>query len=230
MLSSSTQQSSAKAPSPSNMPQAPSGFVEAKPNYQPFASLTTSHASSPSLQSGPSLAPSQRAPVSQTSPSPQFPRSDPFAILSSTSPRQPSPNRNVPTSNEVRPQPHSIFNFAPSAPVKESTSEPSAPPQQSNGAAADDDWDFASALPEDNTKLPSVNELILARTPVTIAFKISRPEQGDSIVSILANSSNPTDHVITEYTFQVAVKASPPVYVCASVRLTFRSNRVSRFG
>lgn len=211
LLSSSTQQSSAKALPASNTSQAPSGFVEVPPNYNPFASQTTSRSSS--IQ-GPSLIHSQPAQLPRTSSSSQPSQSDPFAILATPPPPQPSPRIGGPPSTLTHPSSSpSIFNFAPSAPAMKSPSPASAPLQRSNGATADDDWNFASALPEDNTKLPSANDLTLSRTPVTIAFKISRSDQSDSVVSILANSSNSTDHVITDYTFLLAVKVGSSIFV-----------------
>ena len=203
MLSSSTQQSSAKAPQLDSTPQTPAGFVAAKPNYTPFASLTASHPSSRSTTPGQSTVSSQPAPRSQTSQSAQPPPSDPFAVLASPPPRQASPMTNASLSNIAPPPPSaSIFNFAPAAQPANSMSQPAGPSQRSNGATADDDWDFASALPDDTTKLPLANEVTLSGTSVTI----SRPSETDSVVDILAQFSNKTEHLITEYTFHVAVK------------------------
>ena len=207
LLSSSTQESTAKAPSPENNSQTPSGFVTAKPNYNPFSSLTTSHPSSRTSTPGPSSSSSKPAQVPQASPSLQPPHSDPFAILASPPARQASPMTNAPPSNLARPSPSaSIFNFAPSAQPGKSASQSLGPPQQSNGATADDDWDFASALPDDNTQLPPANYFTLSKTSVTISFKISRPGNSDSVVIIVAEFSNNTAALITEYTFQVAIK------------------------
>lgn len=103
----------------------------------------------------------------------------------------------------------SIFNFAPSTSAGNSTSTPAGPPQRSNGAPADDDWDFTSALPDDHAKLPSSNDLTVSGTSVTIGFHLSRPSGSDSTISILAQFSNRTDQLITEYTFHVAVKVTP---------------------
>ena len=90
------------------------------------------------------------------------------------------------------------------------------PPQQSNGASTgtDDDWDFASALPADNSSLPRSNEITVSKTSVTVVFKISRMDKPEAPISILASYSNNTPSLITEYTFQVAVtKVSPRVLV-----------------
>lgn len=232
MLSSSTQESTAKAPALDGTSQPPSGYVTSKPNYNPFSARTTSHPSSRTSTPGPSLSFSKPAPVSQTSQSPQPPQSDPFALLASPPARQASPMINAPPSNIAHPSPSaSIFNFAPSAPGATSTTQSSGPSQRSNGATADDDWDFASALPDDHAQLPPVNDLTLSKTSVTIAFKISRPNESDSVVNILAQSSNNTEALITDYTFQVAVKVDQHhrSCICFRPRLIY-SHRVLRFG
>lgn len=232
MLSSSTRESTAKALPPDSTPQPPSGFVSAKPNYNPFSTLTTSHPSSRTSTPGPSLIASKPGSASQTSPSPQPPQSDPFAILASPPARPTPPMTNVPSSNLIHPSPSpSIFNFAPSVQAGNSTSQASGAPQRSNGATADDDWDFTSALPDEQNQLPAINELTLSKTSVTIAFKISRPAESDSVVSILARSSNNTEAVITEYTFQVAVKVNNTIVfsICFLLR-PISSHRALRFG
>lgn len=181
LLSSSTQQSSAKssitAPTPQVQPPPPSS----KPNYDPFASLSSSHPASRSNTPVPSFP--------QTQPT----SSDPFAALASKPPQQPSP---APSS--------SMFNFA-SPKLPPSTI--SQPGQQSNGAsvATEDDWDFASALPVDNSSLPNSNEITVSQAAVTIKFKANRSDKSDSPILISASYSNNTPALITEYTFQVAV-------------------------
>lgn len=181
LLSSSTQQSSAKPPSSAPTPQFQQPPPSSKPNYDPFASLTSSHPASRSNTPGP------------TFPPPQASSSDPFAALASKPPQQPSPAPSA-----------SMFNFASPKPPAPAT--PSAN-QQSNGAsaAADDDWDFASALPTDNSSLPASNEIVVSQSSVTTTFKASRTNNPDASISILASYSNNTSSLITEYTFQVAV-------------------------
>ncbi|KAL8711788.1 MAG: hypothetical protein Q9225_007061 [Loekoesia sp. 1 TL-2023] len=196
LLSSSTQQSSAKPPTPaptSQVPQPP----PSKPNYDPFASLTSSHPTSRSNTPGPSV------------PQPQSISSDPFAALASKPPQQPSPGPSA-----------SIFNF--SSPKLPSSTTNQAH-QQSNGAsiAPEDDWNFASALPVDNSSLPTSNEITVSKTAVTITFKARRSEKADSSISIAATYSNNTPSLITEYTFQVAVTKGSD-RVIAKATLTIR--------
>ncbi|KAI4120657.1 MAG: hypothetical protein LQ338_006858, partial [Usnochroma carphineum] len=181
LLSSSTQQSSAKAPTPAPTSQIQQPPPQSKPNYDPFASLTSSHPASRSNTPGPSF------------PQPSAMSSDPFAALASKPPQQPSP----------APSP-SMFNFASPKPTTSATPQPN---QQSNGAStsADDDWNFASALPSDNSSLPTSNEITVSETTVTILFKASRLDKAGSSISISASYSNNTASLITEYTFQVAV-------------------------
>ncbi|KAL8946713.1 MAG: hypothetical protein Q9222_006927 [Ikaeria aurantiellina] len=181
LLSSATQQSSAKPPTPLPTPQTQQFPPPNKPNYDPFASLTSSHPTSRSSTPNPAAS------------RPQANTSDPFAALASKPPQQPSPAPSA-----------SMFNFA--SPKPSATATPT-PPQQSNGAStsADDDWNFASALPNDNASLPASNELTVSNTSVTVVFKASRTDKSDSPISILASYSNNTSSLITEYTFQLAV-------------------------
>ncbi|KAL8700556.1 MAG: hypothetical protein Q9201_005386 [Fulgogasparrea decipioides] len=182
LLSSSTQQSSARPSSPAPTPQSQQPAPpSSRPNYDPFASLTSSHPTSRSNTPGPVFPP------------PSASSSDPFAALASKPPQQPSP----------APSP-SIFNFASPNPP---TAVINNPTQQSNGASAsaDDDWNFASALPADNSSLPASNEIVVSETAVTVSFKASRTDRPESPISILASYSNNTSSFITEYTFQVAV-------------------------
>ncbi|MCJ1465846.1 hypothetical protein MMC07_004465 [Pseudocyphellaria aurata] len=199
LLSSSTQQNSARAPTPSTTPQQPQNPVISKPNYDPFAALSGSHASSRSTTPAPSLLQSQRSaqfPRSQ----PSQPPTDPFAILSSPAPRQPSPS---PSSNPPLSPRASIFNFAPSSQPSHPPQIQRTPPEHGNGTSAEDDWDFTSAL-VDKT-LPKTNELTVSKTSVSISFKLSRPVNKDSVIEIVAHFSNNTAALITEYAFEIAV-------------------------
>ncbi|KAL8687896.1 MAG: hypothetical protein Q9224_005022 [Gallowayella concinna] len=183
LLSSNTQQSSAQVPNPAPVPQSQQSKPSSRPNYDPFSSLTGSHPTSRTGTPGPAIPPSQ--PVSL----------DPFAALASKPPQHPSP----------APSP-SMFNFASPKPRAPSPT----PLQQSNGAStpADDDWNFASALPADNSSMPLSHELTVSKTSVTVVFKASRMDKADAPISILASYSNNTPSLITEYTFQIAVSKS----------------------
>ena len=189
---------------PNSIPKTSQAPLPTKPNYDPFSSLTTSHPTSRSATpSVPSFPQSQSNPVS----SPQSP-SDPFASLSTPAPRQPSPFPSTIQQQPPTPSPSaSLFNFtAPNVSQSQVQIGP-AKSQPTNGALApaDDDWNFASALPEDNSTLPSANAIIVSNTTVKITFQASRPDSSSSVVSIQALFSNNTPNAITEYTFQVAV-------------------------
>ncbi|MCJ1295132.1 hypothetical protein MMC34_006693 [Xylographa carneopallida] len=210
LLSSTTEQSSAKisAPSRSNQPQQP---IPLKPNYDAFASLTNSRASSQSSTPVPSLIQQQRHVPAPTQ------SSDPFAALSSSSniPRQSSPfaqpqhNKGPSTS---------MFDFASARSQNANATTNSTPAaQNTNGAAADDDWNFSSALPEDS--LPNSTSLVVSSKEVEIKFDVSRRKTEDSIIDILATFSNNSANLITEYTFQVAVTKA------YSLKLTPQSGR-----
>ena len=181
LLSSYTQQSSAKPSTPAPTPQHQQAPSSNKPNYDPFASITSSYPTSRSNTPGPAY------------PQPHSASLDPFAALASKPPQQPSPATSP-----------SMFNFA--SPRPEASSIPT-PPQQSNGGstATEDDWDFASALPGDNMSLPTSNEITVSKTSVTVRFKITRSNKPEAPITITASYSNNTPSLITEYTFQVAV-------------------------
>ena len=195
LLSSSTQENSAKAAPPQATPQQPPAPALSKPNYDPFASISsTSHppsgSTTPAMSS--SFLQSQQRPPPPSQPSP-----DPFT---SPSFRQssPLPQHNGPSQASIS---SSLFDFA--SPAPQTAQPPSQPTQTTNGAATDEDWDFASALPDDG--LPPSNQLVVSNTSVNITFKASRIGQSSDAVSLMAQFSNNTPTLITEYTFQVAV-------------------------
>ncbi len=201
LLSSTTEQNSAKVPTPSTTPQPQHYPSPPKPNYDPFATLASSHPSSRSTTPQPASL-FQTHQVTKSS----QPVADPFAALSS-----PALTQNPTSSNAQRPQmpapspSASLFDFTPP--------KPTAPPPPaslnsypaSNGTTTDDDWTFASALPDDGSSLPQSNDIVVSNTSVKIVFQASRPDSDDSIISIRASFSNNTPSHVTEYTFQVAV-------------------------
>ena len=199
LLSSSTQQNTAKSPTPSTTPQLQQTQVPTKPNYDPFAILTSSHSSSRTSTPAPTSLQQQ----SSRSPNPP---NDPFAALSSNPPPQPSPSL-----NSQRPQQASsttsasLFGFASPANQPSPRNPPANIPQQTNGASADDEWNFSSALPDEHVNLPASNDVTVHSGPVNIIFKASRPSNSDSVIHITASFSNRTTNLVTEYEFKVAV-------------------------
>ncbi len=178
--------------------------MASKPNYDPFASLTNSKPSTPA----PSLLQSQLASK------PPQPPSDPFAATTSPAPHQQSPFLN---SQQAQPttslQSASLFDFAQPSHQQSPMNPQSTPAVQSNGSTAEDDWNFSSALPDEHGNLPVSKYLRVSNGAVAILFKLSRPSNKDSIVAIDAHFSNNSAKLITEYTFQVAVrKVRSPSY------------------
>lgn len=199
LLSSSTQQSTAKIQTPSATPQAQQAPLPARPNYDPFSSITGSHNNSRSTTPGPSSL-SQ----SQQGPKPLQASLDSFSTLSSPAPLHASPSP-IPQNSHAPPSAPSasIFDFAtPKAPGQSAPAPVSH--LETNGALAEEDWNFSSALPEDSN-LPISNDITVSNTSVNIAFRTSRIDNSDSVISIMAHFSNNVASLITEYTFQVAV-------------------------
>ena len=97
-----------------------------------------------------------------------------------------------------------MFDFAAPIPQHNAAASSSiSAAQHTNGASADDDWDFSSALPEDN--LPSATSLVVSSKEVEIVFDVSRRKTEDAIIDVVAKFSNKSPNPITEYTFQIAV-------------------------
>ena len=73
--------------------------------------------------------------------------------------------------------------------------------QPSNGVNnnSSEDWEFASALPEE----PLTNDVLVSSTHVKIVLNVSR--RSDDSIGLVALFSNNTSSSITEYTFQIAV-------------------------
>ncbi|KAF6235505.1 hypothetical protein HO173_006188 [Letharia columbiana] len=201
LLSSTTQHSSAKASGSNATPQPQQPPLPAKPNYDPFKFVTSSIPSSRSSTPAPPtlLQTQQAAKPSQSS-------ADPFAALSSAASRTASPlPMSQPSTKPAPPPSASLFDFASSKPAV-TQSQPAPNSQQAtNGASADDDWTFTSALPDDGSELPAHNSLTVSNTAVKVDFRVKRPESTDSAISISALFSNNTPSLITEYTLQVAV-------------------------
>lgn len=209
-MSSTTQQSTARTSAPSNTPHPHSSQVPTKPNYDPFASITSSQ---PSSRTSTPVSSTQSYPPAQLSKS----SLDPFASLSSRPPQQPSPSLNSQRSHLSTSNPPSSLIDIASSTKPPITKPSSATSQHTNGASADDEWSFSSALPEDSANLPASNDVVVASSQVGISFSASRPAGSDSSIHILASFSNTTAKLVTEYTFQVAVTKVRPLPRSASL-------------
>ncbi|KAI9843427.1 MAG: hypothetical protein M1830_007701, partial [Pleopsidium flavum] len=199
LLSSTSQHSTAKLSTPSVSPQPQQISQTAKPNYDPFASLPSSQPPSQPVTPTPWLG-QQQQPVKQSLPS-----AGPFAALSNPAPRQSSPfNFQQQSTNTTASASSSLLDLGPQSKLPPQQPQPSQQVQQNNGTAADEEWTFASSLP-DQGNLPLANEVTVTNTAVNIAFTVSRREGDDTNITILARSSNNTPQPISEFTFQIAV-------------------------
>ena len=189
LLSSSTQESSAKVSAPNKALSAPQAPTPPKPNYDPFSSIASSDSNSRSI----TPAPASLSQPQQPSKAPHS-TSDPFAALSAPSKASaPSPSP-------------SLFDFSSShqkpanqTPASEASAIPSQQPLNGTSNNNSDDWEFASALPEE----PLTNDVVVSRTAVTIVLNVSR--RSDDSIGLVALFTNNTASFITEYTFQIAV-------------------------
>ena len=184
LLSSLTQQSSAKTTSPAPTPQShtptPSAPQALKPNYDAFASLSRSSAF-PQTSTPP---PSSQQPQQQSSN-----RADPFSGLAGLTSQSPQPSFPGLPSHQ-----HNGSVAAQTSNLGQ---------QSSNHTTAEDDWNFSSALPVES--LPSTSTIVVSEKDVGIVFEASRDASNETTVKVLAKLSNKTSTSITEYTFQVAV-------------------------
>ncbi|OQD75224.1 hypothetical protein PENDEC_c008G03107 [Penicillium decumbens] len=176
------------AASPQPAQQAPAGF---KPNYDIFASLNASRPASQSSTPAP-----RASPLVRTTASPPQP-ADPFASLMSASPRPGNSPFQAPPQAQPAPASSSLLDLAGGT---------ATPPQQSAGkapAVEDDDWNFASSLPQSNA-LPGKNDVQVLNSQLHIRFFARRvaPRR----IHITAFFSNTTSQPITELHFQVAVE------------------------
>ena len=191
------QQSSAKAPTPTRTPQPQPQAGPPKPNYDVFAAFSSARPTSQSSTPAPSLLQQQQQQQQQQqlqqATKPQGPSpSDPFDILSSAPQQTPAFTPNP------GPTPNPLYNPASALQYSNTATN-----RTTNGALAEDDWNFSSALPEDS--LPTSSSLIVSNKEIGIVFDVQRRAGEEAIVHVLAKFSNKSPIPITEYTFQVAV-------------------------
>ncbi|KAH7138284.1 ADP-ribosylation factor-binding protein-like protein GGA1 [Dendryphion nanum] len=147
--------------------------------------------------SGPQQTSSRPPSALSSAPSAQHARSmpDPFAALASPTPRQASPFQ---FQQSIKPQPSP----KPSGTVDllgVGSPPPTSSLAQSNAPATndDDEWTFASAVPETS------KDIIVLNSSIQVAFHVSR--DSDSTLLIKSRISNNTPAPVTELTFQSAV-------------------------
>jgi ADP-ribosylation factor-binding protein GGA len=184
LLSSAMQQNSATpSATTSSPPLAP------RPNYDTLSPLAGSRAS-PKPASPSPMQQQQRKP-----PTAPYVPADPFAALVAPNSRSSSPFNYQPA---AKPPPTSSSLLDLSA---ESSSPVTAPSQ--NGVTVDDEWNFASSLPE--SSLPASHRLEVHSSSIKIEFLATRPA-GQQPIRIMAQFSNKTDKAIQGLHFQVAVE------------------------
>jgi ADP-ribosylation factor-binding protein GGA len=177
-------QPSARLPSPMTSPPL---HQQSKPNYDAFAALTSAL---------PSSKPATPNPMQQQQrPTTQAPH-DPYASLvpsSNSRPSTPSQNRNVSQPHGQQPSLMSI-----------SQNRTASPAFGNQGpAAGDDEWNFASSLPD----APQSHTVRVHSSQILLEFAAQR-QQGQSGIAIQARFSNNTSQPITALHFQVAVEKS----------------------
>ena len=156
----------------------PPPLASPKPNYDAFAALTSAL---------PSSKPPTPGPAQQRQPAPNQPPVDPFASLVSegSRPSTPAHLRNVSQPKTQQPL--------------LSLSQQQALPAPS----AEDEWNFASSLPEQ----PESNTFQVHSSKVAIEFTVRR-QPGQPLINIQARFSNQTPQAISGLHFQVAVEKS----------------------
>ncbi|KAF2799482.1 VHS-domain-containing protein [Melanomma pulvis-pyrius CBS 109.77] len=115
---------------------------------------------------------------------------DPFAALASSTPRQASPFQ---FQQSINPQPSGSVDL-----LGVGVPPPSSNLAQSSTSAAndDDEWTFASAVPDTS------KELTVTNTSINVLFNISR--ESDTVLLIKSRVSNNTPLPISDLTFQLA--------------------------
>ncbi|KAF4637104.1 hypothetical protein G7Y89_g970 [Cudoniella acicularis] len=186
LISSTTEHSTARGPTPSRSPALPHMPTNNGPNYSAFSAVGSSHPVSQTTTPQPSLLQQQQQQQAAfaNKPQPPAPVSDPFAALASPV-RQSTPQQSQP----------SMFDFA----------AHHAPPHAAPAPAVsadDDEWAFASALPEG---VPSTNTITVSETGLRISLHATREEMTPSVITMSLTFSNRSDQPISELTFMAAV-------------------------
>ncbi|KAI9743257.1 MAG: hypothetical protein M1818_003103 [Claussenomyces sp. TS43310] len=187
LMSSTTQQSSAKIPTPISSPPPASNPLQ--PNYSAFSQLGTPQPASQTPTPQPFLF---QQPKDIAKPAHQ-PSTDPFAALASPM-RNTFPQQNLPLSTSS-----STFDFSQPA-----ISAPSASNGNASAATDEDDWAFSSALPE-GQGLPATNDITVLDTSINVVIKASRRSTSDPVIVMNVSFSSKVAQPITELTFQMAV-------------------------
>ncbi|KAJ5736924.1 uncharacterized protein N7483_002049 [Penicillium malachiteum] len=163
-------------------------------NHDILSSMNLSRPASQSSTPVPGKSPMVRS----TATPPQA--ADPFASLVSASPRPASAASSAfqPPQSQPAPASSSLLDLI---------GGPSVPAQPAGRAAEDDDWNFASSLPQSNT-LPANNQVQVLNSQLRVEFQVRRVPNAPRQIYIRAVFSNTTSQPIGELHFQVAVEKS----------------------
>ncbi|KAG2418422.1 hypothetical protein HFD88_001523 [Aspergillus terreus] len=180
-----------QAAQPASQPPASAAF---KPNYDILSSLNSSRPASQSPSPVPGTSRAPNAPLATATPPP----ADPFASLVSASPRHGSPF----PSGAATPTPPQPATTGSSSLLDLMGTQPSGGPAAKGD---DDEWNFASSLPESST-LPTTNRVQVLDSLLRIEFVARRHPQQARQIHVAALFSNGTNQVLNELHFQVAVE------------------------
>ena len=149
--------------------------------FSAVASQSPSPAPSTAFSQQPQSAQQQlqqlQQPQQQPAPAPQQAALDPFASIASIGQRQPSPSSLQPLQSAGRPLVAA----------------------QTSATADNDEWTFASSLPE------SSSEIVVAQDTVDIVLAVTRAAGAEGGLSLVARFSNTSASTVSDLTFQVAV-------------------------
>ncbi|RAH70234.1 VHS domain protein [Aspergillus aculeatinus CBS 121060] len=184
------------APKTSATPPLPQASTSFRPNYDIFSSMNTSQ--SPSQSSTPAPGGRPQSIISSPATATPSPALDPFASLVSAGSRQASP---LPSGKASSSQPPagSLLDLI--------GSEPAPPANSQTKAREEDEWNFASSLPESNA-LPSMNRVQVLNSTLRIEFMARRHPQQTQQIHLVALFSNGSNQPLSELHFQVAVEKS----------------------
>ncbi|OCK86170.1 ADP-ribosylation factor-binding protein GGA1 [Lepidopterella palustris CBS 459.81] len=175
----------------SSPPSQTQQFTVPKPNYDPFGTISSSQPpppamAPPAMSSTPSFFPKAQSAQPQQ---PSRSTADPFAAFSSPAPRQASPFHFQQSIKPPAPAPHTndLLSLGNSPNLAQSTTP-------SND---EDEWTFASAVPDQS------KDITVSNTSINVTFNVSR--ESDDVILIKSRISNNTAQLVTDLTFQVAV-------------------------
>ncbi|EEQ87885.1 hypothetical protein RJZ56_003856 [Blastomyces dermatitidis] len=125
------------------------------------------------------------------------PPADTFASLGSARSQTSSPFNHLQSSLVSSSSPSSLLDLG------QGMSQRATPPTAPTATAGDDEWTFASALPENN--LPSTSKVQVLKSSIGIDFAACR-NAGDQKIHVVVSFSNNTSQPISDLHFQVAIE------------------------